>query len=148
VHRTALLATLIVLAGCGDGGTDAATVVLEGTRGSTTIAAEVADSSEERNQGLRGREELEPDSGMVFLFDEPVSAQFVMEDTLIPLSIAFVDGAGRIVAIEDMEPCRSEPCPTYGAEQPFTTALEVNQGAFDRWGVGVGDRVRVETHES
>jgi uncharacterized protein len=135
---------LVLLAGCG-GGSDQATVVLEGSRGTTTVAVEVADTAAERRQGLRGREELEPDSGMVFLFGEPVDTQFVMEDTLIPLSIAFVDEAGQIIAIRDLAPCRDEPCPAYGAERRFTTALEVNQGAFDRWGVGVGDRMRVET---
>jgi uncharacterized protein len=146
MRRAPLLATIVLLAGC-EGGRDDATVVLEGAGGPTTIAVEVADSSEERNEGLRGREELDADSGMIFLFDEPVSARFVMEDTLIPLSIAFVDRAGRIVAIEDMEPCRSDPCPTYGPDRPFTAALEVNQGAFDRWGVGVGDRLRIESGE-
>jgi uncharacterized protein len=88
---------------------------------------------------------MEPVSGMLFLFDEPVDAPFVMEDTLIPLSIAFADGDGRIVALRDMEPCREAPCPTYGAERPFTLALEVRRGAFERWGVGTGDRIRVET---
>ena len=141
-----LSGAVVLLAACG-GGSDQATVVLEGDGGMTTVAVEVADTAAERRQGLRGREELEPDSGMVFLFGEPVDTQFVMEDTLIPLSIAFVDETGRIIAIRDLEPCPDEPCPAYGAERPFTAALEVNQGAYNRWGIGVGDRVRVETAE-
>jgi uncharacterized membrane protein (UPF0127 family) len=70
-----------------------------------------------------------------------------MEDTLIPLSIAFADENGRIVSIRDMEPCRADPCPTYPSGRAVTTALEVNQGAFERWGVGVGDHLRVERAE-
>jgi uncharacterized membrane protein (UPF0127 family) len=144
VRRLAFAATLSLLAGGCAGGRETATVVLEGDRGSTTLSVEVADSPEERRRGLKGREELDADSGMVFLFDEPVRTSFVMEDTLIPLSIAFADGNGRIVAVEDMEPCRVDPCPTYGPGRPFTTALEVDRGAFGRWGIGPGDRLRVD----
>jgi hypothetical protein len=146
MRRLGLAATLLFLAACGGGG-DSATVVLGGENGPTTISVEVADSPEERGEGLKGREEIDPDSGMAFLFGEPVDAEFVMEDTLIPLSIAFVDEGGRIIAIENMQPCREDPCPTYGPERPFTLALEVEQGAFERWGVGVGDRVRVEPRQ-
>jgi uncharacterized membrane protein (UPF0127 family) len=146
MRRLGLIAPFVFLAGCG-GGSETASVVLDGDGRSTTIAVEVADTPDERRQGLRGREELDADTGMVFLFGEPVSTEFVMEDTLIPLSIAFVDEAGRIVAIRDMEPCRADPCPTYRSNRPFTAAIEVNQGAFERWGVVAGDRVRVETDD-
>jgi len=146
MRRLGVIAAVVFLAGCGDG-SETASVVLAGDGGSTTISVEVADTPDERRQGLRDRERLDSDSGMVFLFGEPVSTEFVMEDTLIPLSIAFVDEAGRIVAIRDMEPCRADPCPTYRSDRPFTAALEVNQGAFERWRVVVGDRVRVETGE-
>ncbi|HEX2505213.1 MAG TPA: DUF192 domain-containing protein [Gaiellaceae bacterium] len=140
------LLAVVPLAACG-GGSETGRAVLEGNAGSVTVSVEVADSPAERAQGLKGRENLASDAGMVFLFGEPVLAEFVMEDTLIPLSIAFADADGRIVAVEDMEPCRARPCPTYGAGRPFTTALEVNEGAFDRWGIGVGDRLRVELPE-
>lgn len=146
MRRLGLIPAVVFLAGCG-GGSEMASVVLEGDRGSTTISVDVADTPGERRQGLRDRERLDPDSGMVFLFGEPVSTEFVMEDTLIPLSVAFVDEAGRIVVIRDMEPCRADPCPAYRSDRPFTAALEVNQGAFERWGVVVGDRLRVETGE-
>ncbi len=104
-----LSGAVVLLAACGGGGTDQATVVLEGEGGPTTVAVEVADTAAERRQGLRGREELEPGSGMVFLFGEPVGTQFVMEDTLIPLSIAFVDETGRIIAIRTWS--RAAPSP-------------------------------------
>jgi uncharacterized protein len=135
----ALAALLFVVAACGgdDGGP---TVVLQNADQSTTVAVEVADSPDERSVGLSGREELPADAGMLFLFDRPVTQGFWMKDTLIPLSIAFLDAEGRIVAVRDMVPCRSEPCPLYEPGRSYSSALEVNRGAFERWGVGVGDR--------
>jgi uncharacterized protein len=66
-----------------------------------------------------------------------------MKDTLIPLSIAFYGADGRIVRILDMEPCRRDPCPVYDPHATYRGALEVNQGEFRRWGVEVGDTLRV-----
>jgi uncharacterized protein len=145
MFRAALAASLaLVAAGCGGDDLGTASVALEGSTRTTTVEVEVADSEDERRQGLKGREELAPGTGMVFLFEQPVTSRFVMEDTLIPLSIAFADEDGRIVTIRDMDPCREEPCPTYASRAPFTVALEVAQGAFERWGIEVGDRLRVE----
>jgi uncharacterized membrane protein (UPF0127 family) len=142
--RLVLAVLLALMAACGgEGGVDAEgpTVVLQGADQTTTVAVEVADTPDERSRGLSGREELPAEAGMLFLFDEPVNQGFWMKDTLIPLSIAFLDAEGRIVALRDMEPCRREPCPLYDPGQPYSSALEVNQGAFERWGVGVGDTV-------
>ncbi len=148
MHRLALAAALVMVTACGSGDDrETATVALEGADGRTTLTVEVADSTDERREGLMGQEELPTDSGMVFLFDEPTTSTFTMRDTLIPLSIAFADADGRIVTVLDMEPCREEPCPSYAAGGPYTVALEVNQGAFDRWGVASGDRLRVESGE-
>ena len=91
-----------------------------------------------------GRTSLPESSGMLFSYQEDSHGRFWMRHTLIPLSIAFIDGRGRILAILDMEPCPADPCPTYGPEAPYRSALEVNQGALDRLGVSVGDLVRVE----
>lgn len=142
--RAALAASLaLAAAGCGGDELETASVALEGATGTTTVEAEVADSESERRLGLKGREELAPDAGMIFLFGKPVTTQFVMEDTLIPLSIAFAVESGRIVTIRDMDPCREQPCPIYASEEPFTVALEVAQGSFERWGIQVGDRLRI-----
>jgi uncharacterized membrane protein (UPF0127 family) len=80
---------------------------------------------------------------MVFRYSEDTRRWFWMKGTLIPLSIAFVDARERIVRILDMVPCRADPCPRYEPEVAYRSALEVNRGAFERWGVSVGDRVTI-----
>jgi uncharacterized membrane protein (UPF0127 family) len=108
------------------------------------ITVEEADSPAERQQGLKGRTSLGAHDGMIFLFaDDPVTTQFWMKDTLIPLSVAFWDENGRIVGIQDMDPCREDPCPTYGAPRPYVGALEVNEGFFTEHGVTTGDRIEL-----
>ena len=102
---------------------------------------EVARTPEARAMGLMGRTELGEGGGMVFLFDAPTMGAFWMKDTLIPLSIAFWDEGGRITDTLDMRPCRSDPCPLYGASGPYVGAIEMNRGAFDRLGVEVGDTI-------
>jgi hypothetical protein len=116
-------------------------VLIETATGEFEVAVEVADSPEEREVGLMDRESLPADAGMLFLFDEDTASGFWMKNTLIPLSIAFVDAEGTIVSILDMEPCESDPCEIYNPGVVYRSALEVNQGAFDDWGVQVGDRL-------
>jgi uncharacterized protein len=146
----ALLLSTLLLAGCG-GEEASAPAEAEGPRvvidtgdDEVTVQVEVADSEEERAVGLMNRESLEDDAGMVFLFPEPSSGGFWMKDTLIPLSIAFADGQGRILRILDMDPCRADPCEVYDPGVAYRTALEVNQGAFAEWGVEEGDRLTLE----
>jgi uncharacterized protein len=104
---------------------------------------EVADTPAEHEQGLMGRATLPADAGMAFVFSEEHSGPFWMKDTLIPLSIAFYAGDGRILKILDMEPCDADPCPLYDPKVAYRGALEVNQGAFAGWGISAGDRLRI-----
>ena len=151
VGRTILVA-LLLLTACSSGGPEPEPVPDPGgtTRleirtdgGVVEVAVEVADDDDERNIGLMNRERLDPDAGMVFLWEEPLHATFWMKDTLIPLSIAFWNEQERIVAILDMEPCVADPCPSYDPGTEFEGALEVNQGFFDDHGVEVGDTVQL-----
>jgi uncharacterized membrane protein (UPF0127 family) len=81
---------------------------------------------------------------MLFEFDGDSTGGFWMKDTLIPLSIAFADADGTILRILDMEPCTAEPCRIYDPGVAYRRALEVNQGAFERWGVAEGDRLTLQ----
>ena len=135
---------LAVLAGCGgDGSTTGSHAVLSNGSEETTIAVEVADTEAEREQGLMGRSSLPDDEGMAFVFSEDHTGPFWMKDTLIPLSIAFYAGDGRILKILDMEPCEADPCRLYDPGVAYRGALEVNQGAFTDWGISAGDRLRI-----
>jgi uncharacterized protein len=138
---TALVVT-ILLAACG--GDEGPRVLIETDDREVAVAVEIADSEPEREVGLMHRESLDEDAGMIFLFPGEHVGPFWMKDTLIPLSIAFVGGDGRIRRILDMKPCRADPCRLYDPGLAYTSALEVNEGAFARWGVAEGDRLRLE----
>ena len=119
-------------------------VLIETPTDAVEVPVEVADSPEEREVGLMNRESLPEDAGMIFLFEEDHVGGFWMKNTLIPLSIAFADAEGTIVSILDMEPCEADPCEIYDPNVPYRSALEVNQGAFEDWGVHVGDALSLE----
>jgi uncharacterized membrane protein (UPF0127 family) len=149
----AVLLAAVLMAGCaqdrgdgdrsGDSGLPQGTLVIETREGEVRVSVEIAEAIEDQIRGLRFRKRLPAEGGMVFLHPDPEPQAFVMEDTLIPLSVAWWNEEGRIVAIEDMEPCTGGVCPTYGPHGLTVGAVEVNQGFFEEHGVEVGDRVRL-----
>lgn len=107
------------------------------------LYVDVADTPQEQEKGLMGVEKLPADEGMAFVFDGPTDSTFWMKDTLIPLSVAFVDDTGRVIGMRDMKPCKADPCPTYGIDQPYVLAIEANLGWFDQAGIEVGDPAKL-----
>ena len=107
---------------------------------SVNVRAEIADTEAKREKGLMGRTALAEDAGMLFVFDREQPLAFWMKDTLIPLSIAYIDSNGRIVDIQDMQPLDETPHPS---AEPAKYALEVNQGFFAARGIQVGDRAEL-----
>jgi uncharacterized protein len=106
--------------------------------GGHAVRAEVADTPDTRAQGLMYRDSLGDDAGMLFVYPAPERASYWMENTRIPLSIAFVSEGGSIVRIRDMKPLDRTSVPS---GQPVLYALEMNQGWFARKGVEVGARL-------
>ena len=68
------------------------------------ILVEVAKTEEERAIGLMGRTSLGKEEGMFFIFEDEGIHGFWMKNTLLPLSIAFIDREGKIIWITDMQP--------------------------------------------
>jgi hypothetical protein len=91
------------------------------------IQVEVAADDAARQQGLMFREKMATNSGMVFVFDQSAKQCMWMKNTLLPLSVAFIDADGRIVNIEDMQPQSLE---THCSARPVKYALEMNLGWF------------------
>lgn len=127
---------------------DSATVWIRHGADSTRVVIEVAASRAQHEAGLAGRPSLDPDSGMLFVFDPPRSADegFWMWRTRVPLDIAFIDGDGVIIGILRMDPCSAatqDDCPGYFAEAGYASALEMTRGWFSRYGIEPGSSVRV-----
>lgn len=103
------------------------------------IDAEVADDADEKTIGLMGRKELSEGSGMLFVFSRPQPMGFWMKDTLIPLSIAYINGEGVIREIHDMQPLDESGVSSVFRDLVY--ALEVPQGWFAKNGILAGDIV-------
>ena len=163
-----VLLFLLVLAGCDGGSADAGgstgthtqpgatttdsggaraqdlpTVTIDASGGEDVrVRVEVADEASEQARGLMYRTALAENRGMLFVFQREEQLSFWMKNTLIPLSVAFMDSEGRIVDIQDMKPLDDDP-PSYVSAEPAMYALEVNQGFFEERGVKVGDRAEL-----
>jgi hypothetical protein len=82
------------------------------------------------------RTSLPENDGMIFVFRYSTAQSFWMKNTYIPLSVAFLDDNGKILEIEDMQP-KDETSTV--SKSPVRFAIEVNQGWFQRNGIGSGD---------
>ena len=137
---------MLVAPACGHASGDTSTSATLATRtlvigGKDRLDVQIADTPDEREQGLMHVTTLPRDDGMAFVWTDSTTSSFWMKDTLIPLSIAFVGADGTIVSVDEMQPCTADPCPTYASPIPYTMAIEANAHWFADHGVGVGDRV-------
>jgi uncharacterized membrane protein (UPF0127 family) len=130
------VATAAAQSSC-DSGTPYAEVQID-TR--PRIALELASTEAEREQGLMYRQTLDPDSGMLFVYTQPVTEAYWMHNTLVPLSIAWLAQDGTILDIQDMQP---ETDNAHAPNSAYWYALEVNQGWFADHGVGVGQQIQL-----
>jgi uncharacterized membrane protein (UPF0127 family) len=73
---------------------------------------------------------------MLFVFLYPQQRGFWMENTIVPLSIAYIDPAGRVIEIHDLHPGNTKPVESRSARIQY--ALEVNQGWFAKNGIKPG----------
>ncbi len=102
------------------------------------IRVEVANTEQDRRQGLMFRDKLADNSGMIFMYPRAEASAMWMKNTRIALSVAFIDADGRILNIADMEPFSEEAHASSGAA---TYALEMRRGWFRKQGIRSGDRV-------
>ena len=111
---------------------------IELSAGMHRIEAEVASNSGDRATGLMHRPSMPAQRGMLFVFPEAGVQCFWMKNTLIPLSIAFLDDAGRIVQIADMQP---QSLDNHCSVKPVRFALEMNAGWFKSRGLTTGAKI-------
>lgn len=130
-------AARVPASGAADPGSSSARMSLQ--INNKTLTAEVANTESLRAQGLMHRQALARDHGMLFVFADDQSRCFWMKNTLIPLSIAFIDKHGAIVALADMQPLSEAPHCS-GADARY--ALEMNRDWFRSHNIRVGDTIK------
>jgi uncharacterized protein len=120
---------------------DEAKVEIMSAGKTVTYTIEVADSPGEINRGLMYRPALSSDAGMLFVFNGDADRYFWMENTLIPLDLIYISGAGQVVGVrENAVPRSRKPIRPPG---PCTYVLEVCGGQCRRNGIGAGDPVSI-----
>ena len=130
---------LVLLLACLPAALRAQLPVVQLSTGMHLIRAEVADHDASRTQGLMHRKSMAQGDGMVFVFDEIAIHCMWMKNTLIPLSVAFIDRSGVIVNIVDMQPHNEK---SHCATRPARYALEMNKGWFAERGIKPGAKLR------
>ncbi len=114
---------------------------------------ELVDDPQSRFLGLGGREFIEEDGGMLFAFNRAVPLDFVMRDCPIAIDVAFLDGAGRVLAVHAMAPepprgpeekeiAYDSRLPRYGSRFPATFAIETRGGRMAQIGLEQGDLIK------
>ena len=138
IHLATLSATvLLTAAASGAFAQQAQFGATQLSAGMHLIKAEVAANNAQREQGLMFRETMPGNSGMVFVFDAPATQCMWMKNTLLPLSVAFIDADGKIVNIEDMQPQTLDSHCSKKAV-PVRYALEMNLGWFKQKNIKPG----------
>ncbi|MBS3117401.1 DUF192 domain-containing protein [Candidatus Woesearchaeota archaeon] len=110
-----------------------------------TFYVEVADTPELRQQGLMQREYLQPEKGMLFVFDGEGIYSFWMKNTRIPLDMIFIDRSGVVTGVvKNAQPCMQDPCMLYTPTKFTKYVFEVNAGTAERYEITEGSHITIQ----
>lgn len=108
------------------------------------VQVEVANTPDQRRLGLMYRDNLEENTGMLFVYPDEQQLRVWMKNTYIPLDIIFISKNGTVVDTATLEPCETEQCPIFTAKGEGKYFLEVNKGYLAEYNVSVGDKVNLK----
>jgi len=106
--------------------------------GEISLNIEIADTEIEKENGLSGREKLEENEGMLFVFEKESYYGFWMKDMKFPLDIAWLDESKKIIYIEKNISPETYP-KVFNSPRPAAYILETNARFFENSGIKVGD---------
>ena len=118
--------------------------ISEALIGGEIFRLEVARTSQERSRGLMGRDGLNWDAAMLFVFEEEAQRTFWMKNTLIALDILYLDSKGVVVDVQTMTPqpgVSDSELTRYPSAAPARYAIEMNAGLAQELGVEPGAQV-------
>ena len=113
---------------------------VRGDWGQARFSVEVADTVDERAQGLMNRPSMPTSAGMIFIYEKTGPASFWMRNTLIPLDMLFADAQGVIQMIHS-NAIPLDETPIFGGND-VRYVLEINGGLAKAMGITVGSEMR------
>jgi len=100
---------------------------------------EIATTAKEEAFGLMFRRSIEPETGMLFLWDPDREISMWMKNTYISLDMLFIRRDGSIAKIvTHTVPLNLTPI---SSDQPIHSVLEIKAGEVERLGLAPGDKV-------
>lgn len=108
--------------------------------GGIQIPIEIAESNEERAQGLSGRAALPSGQGLLFIFDLPGSYGFWMKDMQFPIDIVWINENWEVIGLERRVTPETYPT-TFYPPSPVKYVLELNSGDATRLGIDIGSKL-------
>lgn len=108
---------------------------------SFSLNVKVALKRHEQEEGLKKLDTLSGSNGLLIILPEPVKTGVWMKDTLLPLSVAYIDKDYIITEIKQLKPLDE----TFEISlAPIQFILETNQNWFEKRNITVGNKVVVE----
>jgi len=110
--------------------------------GNQIVNAELCRRPLEIMTGMMFRTHMLEEEGMLFALSYPQQASFYMKNTLVPLTVAYIDADGKILELHDLKP--KDESPVYARTAGILYVLEMKQGWFARKGVVPGVTIVTE----
>jgi uncharacterized membrane protein (UPF0127 family) len=103
----------------------------------------LAKSVEQRMKGLSGREKLDENQGMLFIFDKKDKFSFWMRGMKFPIDIIYLDDDNVVYIVENAAvPENDTEVPQrYTPDKPSNRVLEINAGKAKELGIKVGTKI-------
>ena len=145
--------SLFTLRGCNKTTTDAGKMEMK--LGGKSYVLEIVDDDAKRQLGMGGRKEIPDGTGMMFVFKNSMTREFLMRDCPIPIDIIFLDGAQRVTAMHTMtveEPQKStelalqyeQRLKKYSSRFGCQFAIEVAGDALKGLNIKPGDKLEFD----
>ena len=108
-----------------------------------TFEVEIADTAMSQTKGLSGRESLDKNKGMLFVFNGYAKRSFWMINMNFYLDILWIKDGVIVGIAKNTVPLKlnNEKAKIYYSPEPVDMVLEINAGLSDKLDIKIGDKI-------